>query len=244
MKYTFLLISLLIAESFQQTYGIEKHNQTQAFDVVVVGASFSGIAAAINAAKYGHTVALVEEYDRVGGLMTGGLSFTDFISFESLSGTFLEYTHRVEAYYAKTYGPDSKQVEDCHFGIHAEPHVTLMIFQEMLNEYPDIQVYLNHRIESVSLGRPVQQSRHIESAKFINLNNQDTLEFAGQIFVDATYVGDLAAFAGAEYRIGREPRHQYGEPLAGHIFFRNGQILNGSTGKATTVCRATTSGSS
>ncbi len=218
-----LLMQLPLSGSSQHT--------TKSYDVIVVGATFSGIAAAINAARYGHKVALVEEYGRVGGLMTGGLSFTDFISFESLSGTFLDYNKRVVAYYTQKYGPNSQQVEDCHFGIHTEPHVTLQLFNEMLAEYPGIQVYLHHRLKSVSLGRPVRQLKHIESAKFVNLNNNEALDLAGQIFVDATYEGDLAAFAGAEYRIGRESRQEYGEPLAGHIFYSNGQILNGSTGQ-------------
>ncbi len=231
MKCIFLLIFLLIVESCKPAFGIVKQNEPQAFDVIVYGATFSGIAAAINAARYGHTVALVEEYDRIGGLMTGGLSFTDFISFESLSGTFLNYNKRVVAYYTQKYGPNSQQVEDCHFGIHAEPHITLMIFKEMLEEYAGIQVYLNHRIRSVSLGRPVQQLKHIESVNFLNLVNEQTLDLAGKIFVDATYEGDLAAFAGAEYRIGRESRQAYGEPLAGHIFYKDGRILNGSTGE-------------
>lgn len=205
--------------------------QEQEYDLVVYGATFPGIAAAINAAKYDHSVALVEEYDQIGGLMTGGLSNTDLISFESLSGTFLDYTQRVVDYYTQKYGPDSPQVEECHFGIHAEPHVTLQIFREMLAEYPSIKIYLNHRLEEVVLGMPDNNLRHITAAKFINLENSETLELSGRMFVDATYEGDLAAYAGAEYRIGRESRQEYGEPLAGHIFYQNGRILNGSTGE-------------
>lgn len=226
IKYFLSIIVCLV----QLPLSVSSQNATKEYNVIVYGATFSGIAATINAARYGHTVALVEEYDRVGGLMTGGLSFTDFISFESLSGTFVDYNKRVVAYYTQKYGPNSQQVEESHFGIHAEPHVTLQIFSEMLAEYPTIQVYLQHRLENVSLGRPVQQLRHIESAKFINLSNNESLALDGQIFIDATYEGDLAALAGAEYRIGRESRQAYGEPLAGHIFYQNGRILNGSTG--------------
>ncbi|MEM6842317.1 MAG: FAD-dependent oxidoreductase [Bacteroidota bacterium] len=209
----------------------QSEDLTPEYDLVIYGATFSGIAAAINAAEYGHQVALVEEYDQIGGLMTSGLSNTDFISFESLSGTFLDYCNRVEKYYIDNYGADSQQVEDCHAGIHAEPHVTLKIFQEMLAEHSNIQVYLNHRLESVSLGAPRQQLRHIERIKCLSLTDSINVELAGQIFLDATYEGDLAAFAGAEYRVGRESRQKYGEPLAGHIFYQNGRILKGSTGE-------------
>ncbi|MBL8218321.1 MAG: FAD-dependent oxidoreductase, partial [Bryobacterales bacterium] len=59
------------------------------FDVVVVGATPAGVAAAYNAAREGARTALVEETIHVGGLVSGGLSNTDFRDFESVGGTFL-----------------------------------------------------------------------------------------------------------------------------------------------------------
>lgn len=60
------------------------HAQSIKADIVIYGATPSGIFAAINAARQGRSVVLVEEYKHMGGLMTGGLSFTDFISTEAL----------------------------------------------------------------------------------------------------------------------------------------------------------------
>jgi hypothetical protein len=40
-----------------------------------------------------------------------------------------------------------------------------------------------------------------------------------QVFIDATYEGDLAAMAGVPYRVGREPRSLHGEPYAGVIYW-------------------------
>lgn len=117
-----------------------------AYDVVIYGATPSGIFAAINAARQGHSVALVEEYEHIGGLMTGGLSFTDFLSLEALGGTFNEYRLRALAYYEDMYGKNSKQVTDCYFGVNAEPKVTLQIFSKMLSELPNIQILTQHRI--------------------------------------------------------------------------------------------------
>ncbi|WP_422080767.1 FAD-dependent oxidoreductase [Ulvibacterium sp.] len=200
-------------------------------DLVVVGATFSGIAASINAAKYGHSVVIVEEYPMIGGLMTGGLSFTDFISYESLGGTFRDYMQRVEDYYSRRYGKESKQFQDCHGGIHAEPHVTLLIFEEMLSEYPNIRVLTDHRIESVFLDKPDKDAKKIKGVHFKNLKTNETVALLGKTFIDATYEGDLAAFAGAEYRIGRESRQEYGEPYAGKLFLDKGKMLVGSTGQ-------------
>lgn len=200
-------------------------------DVVIYGATPSGIFAAINSARQGHSVALVEEYKHIGGLMTGGLSFTDFISTEALSGTFNEYRFRVLAYYKNKYGKNSKQAKDCYFGVNAEPHVTELIFGQMLAELPSIKVFTQHRITKVFVLKNKQGESKIQSATFNNLIDSKPLTIFGKVFIDATYEGDLAVAAGAEYRIGREARSEFCEQYAGHIFSKSGQILRGSTGE-------------
>ncbi len=218
-------------------FGIVVPNKTLAqqsdssYDLIVVGATFSGIAAAINAAKFGHSVALVEEYPHIGGLMTGGLSYTDFLSFEVLGGTFKNYIQRVEQYYIHKYGANAQQVQDAHKGIHAEPHVTLRIFREMLEEYPNITVLLQHRLDKVFLEDSMGKLKKIASVTMINLIDDSLLNISGQRFIDATYEGDLAALAGVGFTVGRESREQYGEIFAGKIFFQDGKILLGSTGE-------------
>ena len=200
-------------------------------DIVIYGATPAGIFAALNAAREGHSVALVEEYLHIGGLMTGGLSFTDFRSLESLSGTFNEYRFRVLDYYKKKYGPNSKQVADSYFGVNAEPQVTLMVFKQMLAEQPSIQVFTQHRLTKASVQKNQAGRSTITSATFIDLANGKTTTIAGKIFIDATYEGDLAVAAGAEYRIGREAREEFCEIHAGKIFTKRGQIVTGSTGE-------------
>lgn len=204
--------------------------KAQAVDVVVYGATPAGIFAAINAARQGHTVALVEEYKYIGGLMTGGLSFTDFRSLEALNGTFDEYRQRALAYYASKYGKQSKQVDECYSGVNAEPRVTLELFRQMLAEQPTIQVLTQHRLVSAKSVKNKQGQASIQSATFRNLTDGSLHTFSGKVFIDATYEGDLAVVAGAEYRIGRESREEFCERFAGHIFSSGGQIMMGSLG--------------
>src|SRR6187549_3968920 len=106
--------------------------RAQEFDVLVYGATPGGIAAALAAAEDGQRVLLVEPTRRIGGLMTNGLSHTDFRTFEGLTGAFLDFSKRVEAHYRKTYGADSAQVKDSFRGTHAEPKVNLLVFESML----------------------------------------------------------------------------------------------------------------
>jgi hypothetical protein len=226
----YLFIAILSFHNVSAEILQQSINNNQ-YDVVIYGSTFSGIAAAINAAEFGHSVALVEEYAHIGGLMTGGLSYTDFLSYEVLGGTFRNYIQRVERYYIDLYGYDSQQVRDSHKGIHAEPHVTAKIFHQMIEEYPNIDLYISHRLENVILGDRVNNSKRINSIRLLNLNNQSRTELEGKRFIDSTYEGDLAASAGAEYRTGRESRREYGEIFAGKIYFENGRILLGSTGE-------------
>lgn len=216
----FWILSVWVQSAYSQT----------STDIVIYGATPAGIFAAINAAREGQSVTLVEEYPHIGGLMTGGLSFTDFRSLESLSGTFNEYRFRVLDYYKTKYGPNSQQIVDSYSGVNAEPTITLLIFEQMLAELPSINVLTRHRLHDTSVTKQKDGSLKITAATFTDLASRKRVSFYGKVFIDATYEGDLAVAAGAEYRIGRESRDDYCEIHAGHIFTKNGQIVTGSTG--------------
>lgn len=192
-------------------------------DLVVFGATPAGIAAALHAAPAGHRVVLVEPSARIGGMLTGGLSYSDFRSLESVRGAYRDYMSRAHQHYVRTYGPDSLQARDSFFGAHAEPRVSLAVLREMLAGHANIQVLTSRRLLSASAQLRAGH-RHIHSL------TTDRESITARVFIDASYEGDLAAAAGFTPRIGRESRHEFQERLAGHIYFRNGAILDGSTG--------------
>ncbi len=124
---TFLTASVI----FLGTRGLLAVEPTQT-SVLIYGATPSGIAAAVSAAKAGHPVTLVEPTGQIGGLLTSGLSYTDFRSFESLTGFFWDFSRRVQADYERRYGVDSEQAKAAFRGTHGEPSVNLRILQAML----------------------------------------------------------------------------------------------------------------
>ena len=178
------------------------------FDVAVVGATPSGVAAAINASREGMRTVLIEETVHVGGLASGGLSNTDFRDFESVGGTFLEFMQRVEATYARRHGKDSQQVKDSVLGGYYEPSVARAVFEEMLRE-ANVEVFRFHRLTAVS-----KDGRRLAAARFDDLRGGGSKEFRARVFIDATYEGDLMAKAGVPYHLGCEARSKYGESLA------------------------------
>lgn len=192
-------------------------------DVCVYGSTPAGIAAAVSAAKAGHSVALVEPTNRIGGMLTSGLSHTDFRSFESLTGFFLDFTQRVRQTYVDRYGIDSAQVKASFRGTHGEPSVNLAVLQSMLAEQAEITIWPQSVLQTVSTTQFVGGRRRISAATFAGPDQ--TLVFAAKIFIDASYEGDLLAAAGERYHVGRESRSQYGEPLAGNALGQaDGQV--------------------
>lgn len=181
-------------------------------DIVIYGATPAGIAAALAAAKGGRSVLLAEPTIRIGGMATNGLQHPDFRAFESLTGTFWEYNQRTLAYYTKTYGANSPQVKDTFRGTHAEPKVSLMLFQQMLAEHPSIAVKTQWILVDAYTRGPTGD-RTVRAAKFRDAAGKFHLVEA-KLFIDGSYEGDLLAAAQVPYRIGVESRDEYGESAA------------------------------
>jgi hypothetical protein len=175
----------------------------ETFDVAIYGATPAGIAAALAAADDGERVVLLEPTKRIGGMITSGLSHTDFRTFEGLSGAFLNFSQEVIRHYTRVYGPGSAQVRDSVRGTNAEPEVNLQVFERLLAARKSIRVVTNSPLESAE--------RQADKIRYATCRGR---RFAASVFVDASYEGDLMAAAGVEFRIGREGRAEYGESLA------------------------------
>lgn len=193
--------------------------ETQTVDVLVLGATPGGIAAAISASNSGASVLLIEPTGHVGGLTTSGLSHTDYHTYEGLSGAFLDLTRRVEDYYRKKYGEDSPQHRSCQRGTQAEPHVNELVFQRMLAERKTIDVRKGITLSSIQMTAGKDSRRSIAELVFTRVPPAADLEatklqVVARVVIDATYEGDLMAMAGVEYHVGREGQAKYDESLA------------------------------
>src|ERR1700733_1646399 len=71
----------------------------QNFDVVVYGGTAGGVIAAVSAAREGLKTALIEPGNHLGGMVSGGLGYTDFGKREVIGGYALEFYTRVGRYY-------------------------------------------------------------------------------------------------------------------------------------------------
>lgn len=184
------------------------------YDVVVYGATPAGVVAAMAAADDGERVLLVESTGRIGGMMTSGLSHTDFRTFESLNGAYFNLARWIEAYYRDTYGEESPELKACLRGTQAEPKVVLLVMEQRLAARGSrIEVWRTHRLTGVRMISDAAP-RRVAAATFKHEKSGRSVEVAGRFFIDASYEGDLMAAAGVEFRVGREGRDAYDESLA------------------------------
>lgn len=200
----------------------------ESFDIVVVGGTPGGIAAALAAGSLGRHVALVERHGHLGGMMTSGLGKSDIEKREMIQGLFADFVGRVNRYYLDRYGKDSEDYNLCREGYYYEPSVAEGVLLEMLQEVGSIKVFTGHRLTSVAVNANAPQSATFESTA-----NGKPLALHGKIFIDATYEGDLFALSGASFRLGREGKEEYGEPHAGVVYYDYSEkkFLPGSTGE-------------
>lgn len=216
-------------------------------DVVVVGATPSGVAAAVAAARSGAKVVLLEESRHVGGILAGGLTNTDIRKHGAVGGIYVEFKRLVVEHYTKTYGAGSPELKLCKDGNMFQPKVAEMVFRQLLTAEPNVRLIEGARVaEARTPDGPANRGRRLDGATpkafspkqkltsvtFETSSGRTKLEALA--FIDATYEGDLAALAGADYRVGRESRADFKEKHAGKIYVRFGDAnpLPGSTGEA------------
>lgn len=191
-------------------------------DVVVYGATPGGVCAAVGAAREGVKVVLVEPTKHVGGVNTGGLSFSDSNQMwrVALRGLFEEFHQRIEDDYTArgVKLPYTVAEKDQKVWTY-EPHVAARVTDAMLKE-AGVQVFT----EQVLL----KAEKDGAAIKRIT-TSKDT--FSAKTFVDATYEGDLMAAAGVSWHIGREGRKEFGESLAGKQYPKKAMPMSGLDAK-------------
>jgi len=189
----------------------------QRADVVIYGGTSAGVIAAIQVAKMGKSVILVGPDRHLGGLTSGGLGYTDGGNTGSIGGMAREFYEKVFSHYsssrawkqetlaefaAKDYGRKARRDATREMWTF-EPHVAERIFEEWLAAY-DIAV---DRDEWLDREHGVVR----QGGRIVRIAMLSGRSYAAEVFIDATYEGDLMAAAGVAYHVGREANQVYGE---------------------------------
>ena len=159
------------------------------------GGTAGGVITAVAAAREGLEVALLEPGKHLGGMVSGGLGWTDYGRKEVVGGYSLEFFERVGRKY------------DRPIEWHFEPHIAEAVFGELVKE-ARVRVFFDHRLREKTGVRKA-------GARVSDIVMENGAAFRGKVFADATYEGDLMAQAGVSYTWGREGSSEYNESLAG-----------------------------
>lgn len=168
------------------------------YDVVVAGAGTGGCGAAIQAARLGASVLLLDETDYIGGQMNAAAvtSMDEGGMLVRGRGLYKELVQRIEAHY-RPLGIDPETAYQ-YGHICVEPRVGRKILHEMLAE-AKVNLTLRARVIKV-----LKEGDTVTGAE-ISVTSDDrttTHVVQSKVLIDATEWGDVIPLTGARYRVG------------------------------------------
>ena len=160
---------------------------TTAYDVLVAGAGSGGVSAAIEAARHGAHVLLVERTGWVGGqkILVAGPEAAN--SPRMATGINSEFQAKTTAYYQQAGKPNGAAT------LSVEPHVARDLLTQVLAD-GKVEVRLHTSVTSVQ-----NTASAVTGARL-----SDGTTISTRVIVDATEFGDVIPLAGAEYRVGNQ----------------------------------------
>ena len=192
-------------------------------EILIVGASFGGVSAALAAARAGRRVVLTEETGWIGGQATAqGVPLDEhpWIERYGSSESYRQFRRNVREYYRRNYPLTEQSRGDRAFNPGAgwvsalcfEPKVGRAVLEEMLAPYLSagrILLVLHHRPVAVQADGDLIRAVTLQST-----GTGELLTVAADYVLDATDLGELLELGKIEHVIGAEAHDETGEPTA------------------------------
>ena len=173
--------------------------------VVVYGSTPGGIMAAVAAARGGAATTLVDPSPRLGGMVSGGLGFSDKGDTSAIGGLARAFVLASRAASAGRVPPPGGNASEPLYAF--EPHVGEATLAAFLAQAGVAVVRAAPGVAAVP--------RAAGGAALAALVTADGQRFPADVFVDGTYEGDLMRAAGVAHTWGREAVAAYNESWAG-----------------------------
>lgn len=193
--------------------------QAKTVDVCVVGATPSGILAAVAVRQGGRTVVIVEPSRWVGGMLGAGLKPTqDCPNIHATGGLTRQLLTTLGQPWIEE---DGRRIRASKSNRELNPADIRQDFLALLQEH-DVPVVFQHRVNRCEIDGTTIQAVVFDYAPFdawgcpvAEPERTESLRVTARVFIDASYEGDLMARAGVSYRVGREAASEFDEPFAG-----------------------------
>ncbi len=175
-------------------------------DITVVGGGLAGVCAAIAAARLGKTVALINNRPVLGGNSSSEVR----VWVCGATGHGSNRNAREGGIMGELF------VENQFRNPEGNPYYWDLVVLEKVRAEPNITVFLNTDVREIMATGPAND-RRVESVTGWTMGSEITTVFRSPLFLDCTGDGLIGHLAGAEYRIGREGRDEYGESFAPEV---------------------------
>lgn len=189
-------------------------------DILIVGGSTGGCAAALAALSMGSKVILTEETDWIGGQLTSQAVPPDehtYIEEAGCTKSYRTFRNKSRDYYVRNFPLTKDAKENPYFNpgnaavgkISMDPRVALAVLEEMLAPYVfsgRLTILRNHKLEAVEVNR--------DEIDFVTIKNSMTdekVDIKASFYLDGTDCGDMLPMSKTEYVTGAESQNQTGE---------------------------------
>lgn len=182
-------------------------------EIVIYGGGAGGLCAAVQAARLGAEVTVLEPSPWIGGMLTAaGVSALDGNKHGAGGGLVQRFRRQLADHYGS--------IDDLYTGwislYSYEPKVGHRMLEEWVAEEKTLTVHRG--VEVVRYERVSQRARRIGVAptnvKLDPSCREPEETVTCRVFIDATEYGDGLPLAGIPYQLGREGRDELGEPAA------------------------------
>jgi hypothetical protein len=177
-------------------------NLRQKYDIVIAGAGMGGIGAAVQAARMGRSVLLLEETDWIGGQATAAAvtSMDEGVALVRERGIYREFCGLVASHYQ----PLGINFMTAYWNGHVcvEPHVGQHLLLVLLGDARGsgvLDLALRTRVTKVT-----RDGNTITGVEIVSTteSGHESHAIASKVLVDATEWGDVIPLTGARYRVG------------------------------------------
>jgi hypothetical protein len=183
---------------------------TRETEVLIYGGGTAGMGAAIQAARLGAKVVVLEPTAWIGGMLTAaGVSALDGNKFAAGGGLIDTFRKRLAAHYGSMEALFTGWIS--RYGY--EPEVGLRVLEDLAAAESGHLTVL-HGAEATGYEKVDAGTRRVAVTRADGQGGPTTEPWACAVFLDATEYGDGLALAGLPYYLGRESRDQRGEPAA------------------------------
>ena len=196
LQVCFLLLIILTFSS-SMAFSAARRTAKNSYDIIIAGAGTGGMAAAIQAARMGVEVLIVEPSTWIGGQATAaGVSTMDDMSRQS-SGLYKEFINRMKDFYEY----HGKSMGTCYWtsnSVAFEPHIGQEFLVALVNEARrkgTIDFLMNSEVTRVNKNKNKITGVTVKTP-------EGDKRYACKVLIDATEYGDLIPLCGIPYRAG------------------------------------------